>query len=366
MNQRYLWLLPRIGVGFVAIGLLATVGVLAAGNPGKAEAPKRTDDQAPAWNPSNLPLWAYPVNPPGGFRGRGRGRGRLTGGRSGFTPLATNGPLEHVPGSTRGYTAAYIRNLFSVPDWFPNSHPPFPRVVAHGSPPVVPACAYCHLPNGEGRPENESIAGLPEGYILQQLADFKNGLRKSSDPRMGSVNFMIRVAKGVSEQDAQEAAAYFSSLTYKPWIHVIETNTVPVTRPVGGMLEVVKGGGTQPIGDRVIEVPVNQKLTDLRDPNSGFIAYVPEGSIARGRELVMTGGDGTTIRCTICHGPDLKGLGNVPSIVGRSPTQMARQIIDIQTGARNGPYTQLMKLPVHNLNIQDIVDIVSYLASLRP
>jgi cytochrome c553 len=281
-------------------------------------------------------------------------------------PAAASGPMEHVPGSTRGYTAAYIRNLFSVPDWFPNSHPPMPHVVAHGRPPAVAACAYCHLPDGQGRPENESIAGLPEGYILQELSDFKNGLRKCSDPRMGSVAFMVRIAKAVSPEDAQAAAAYFSSLTYKPWIRVVETDTVPVTRPVGGMLEVVKGGGTEPIGDRVIEVSENQKLTDLRDPNSGFIAYVPKGSIERGRRLVMTGDNGKTIRCAICHGPDLKGLGNVPSIVGRSPTQMARQIIDIQTGARNGPYTQLMKLPVRDLDVHDIVDIVAYLASLKP
>jgi len=222
------------------------------------------------------------------------------------------------------------------------------------------------LPNGQGRPENESVVGLPAGYILQELSDFKNDLRKSSEPRMGSVGLMVRIAKNVSDDDAKAAAAYFSSVKPKPWIRVVEADTVPATRPNGGMLNVVDGAPSEPIGQRVIEVPEDLELTELRDSNSGFVAYVPKGSIARGKELVTTGGNGKTIRCTICHGPDLKGLGNVPSIAGRSPSQMTRQIIDIQTGARNGPYAQLMKEPVRQLGNDEIVAIVAYLASLQP
>jgi cytochrome c553 len=272
-----------------------------------------------------------------------------------------------VPNSTQGFTATYIADLFTVPDWFPDSHPAMPNIVSHGDEQAgVQACGYCHLPNGQGRPENESVAGLPAGYILQELSDFKNNLRKSAEPRMGSVALMVRIGKSVSDDDAKAAAAYFSSIKLKPWIRVVETDTVPVTRPNGGMLNVVENGGNEPIGERVIEVPEDLELTELRDSMSGFVAYVPKGSLARGKELVMTGGDGKTIRCTICHGPDLKGLGNVPSIAGRSPSQMTRQILDIQLGARNGPYAQLMKEPVRQLGNDDIVAIVSYLASLQP
>ena len=67
-----------------------------------------------------------------------------------------------------------------------------------------------------------------------------------------------------------------------------------------------------------------------------------------------------------CHGPALKGLGTIPSIAGRSPSQMARQLIDIQTGARNGANAQLMKLVVNKLNQEDIVALTAYLASLNP
>ena len=328
---------------------------------------------APAQNPSgtagqsapsaqNLPIWAYPVN-----AGAGRGRG-APGARGGAGPAAApdDGSPKHVPGSTAAYTATQIRDLFNVPDWFPGSHPTMPEVVAQGRKPAVRACGYCHLPNGQGRPENQSIAGLPAGYTVQQMDDFKNSLRKSSEPRMGSVNLMVQIAKAATDDDVKAAAAYFASLKPKPWIRVVEADTVPKTRIAGGMLVLADGGGTEPIGQRIIEMPEDLERCELRDSTSGFVAYVPVGSIRKGEELATTGGAGKTLRCGICHGPDLKGLGNVPSIAGRSPSQMVRQIIDIQNGARNGPWTQLMKESVAKLTSDDIVALGAYLASRTP
>jgi len=274
--------------------------------------------------------------------------------------------VKHVPGSPAGFTAEQIRDLFQVPDWFPGSHPLMPSVVSQGRKPAVRACGYCHLPNGQGRPENESVAGLPAGYIVQQMADFKSGLRKSSEPKMPSVAGMVLIGKAATDDEVREAAAYFSSFHLKPWIRVVETDRVPATLIKGGMLILKEGGKTEPIGQRVIEVPEDLERTELRDSSSGFVAYVPKGSLKRGADLVMTGASGTTLRCTICHGGDLKGIGNVPSIAGRSPSQMARQIIDIKNGARNGPWTQLMKETVSKLTDGDIVAITGYLASRTP
>lgn len=406
MNLRRLCTTASIAVGVAALGMCGiAISAQQGGAPAAQAAPTPTPN--PTASGPTLPLWAYPVNAgrggPGGGRGAGGGAGRGNGGPGGAgAPGAGGGapgagpggpgggaggpgggaaggargggraPLdnvtqEHVPDSTQGFTAAYIANLYSVPDWFPDSHPAMPDVVAHGNQQsMVQACGYCHLPNGQGRPENESVAGLPAGYILQELSDFKNGLRKSSEPRMGSVGLMVRIGTNISEDDAKAAAAYFSSVKLQPWIRVVETDTVPATRPNGGMLNVIEDAAKEPIGERVIEVPENLELTELRDSKSGFVAYVPNGSIAKGKELVTTGGNGRTIRCTICHGADLHGLGNVPNIAGRSPSQMTREIIDFQTGSRNGPWGQLMKEPVRQLTNDDIVNIVSYLASLQP
>jgi cytochrome c553 len=80
----------------------------------------------------------------------------------------------------------------------------------------------------------------------------------------------------------------------------------------------------------------------------------------------MTGGGGKTIQCGICHGQDLKGLGDVPSIVGRSPIYLARQLMDIQQGARTGASVELMKQVVAKLTEEDMVAIAAYTASKDP
>lgn len=381
-----------IVLSLIAVGVLV-LSLAAQNQPGagnQAGAPNQGATQAPAF--PNLPLWAYPVAQ-GRGGGGGGGRGNAGGGAPGGAPGAPNpggpgagasggaagagrgpgrapddGSVKHIPGSDVGMTQTQMRTngMFGFPDWFPNSHPGMPDIVLKGNNASgVQACAYCHLPNGQGRPENESIVGLPSGYIVQQLEDFKNGLRKGSDPRMG-FTFMVRIGTNITAEEAKTASDYFASLKPKPWIRVVETDTVPVTRPQGGMLVTVDGGDSEPIGNRAIVVSEDFERTELRDPTSGFIAYVPKGSIAKGKVLVTTGGNGKTIQCTICHGADLRGIGNVPSIAGRDPEQMGRQLIDIQNGMRNGPYTQLMKEPVRQLSSDDIVNIVSYLASLQP
>jgi cytochrome c553 len=296
----------------------------------------------------NLPIWAYPDH----FS----------------TPSVAAGAPEqqHLSGSKASYTRSEINDLFVVPDWYPDEHPPMPEVVAHGRRPDVHACGHCHLPNGQGRPENASVAGLPAAYIIAQMADFKNGLRKGSDPEMLSVTNMVKLSRSTGDEDVKAAAAYFSSIKLKPWIRMVEVDQVPKTRPAGGMMVVIDGGATEPIGDRVIEVSENLEKTELRDPTSGFIAYVPKGSLKKGKDLVTTGGNGKTMACTMCHGPDLKGMGSVPSIAGRSPSQMARQIIDFQTGARNGSMAPMMKDVASKLTMEDIVSVTGYLASQAP
>jgi cytochrome c553 len=176
---------------------------------------------------------------------------------------------------------------------------------------------------------------------------------------------MVNIAKAATDAEVQAAAEYFSKLQLKPWIRVVETATVPTTRIAGGMFIPLEDGMKEPIGNRIIEVPENLERTELRDDASGFIAYAPVGSIKKGETLVTAGG-GRTIACNICHGADLKGLGPVPGIAGRSPSQMARQLWDMQHGARNGVWTPLMKPVVAKLTEEDLVSISAYLASLKP
>jgi cytochrome c553 len=310
------------------------------------------ETEGPTGREDRPPYWAYAVNPP-----------TIASDTKGD---AVEDTPRRVPGSAASFTLAQIGDRSNAPDWHPGNHPTMPDVVAHGRKPDIFACGYCHLPNGQGRPENSSLAGLPVGYIVQQMADFKGGLRKSSEPRHLPTANMIGLESKANEQEIQSAARYFSSLNPKPWIRVVETKTVAKTHVAGWMLISSDGAGTEPIGQRIIETPENLERTELRDDASGFVAYVPVSSIKMGASLVRTGDSGKTVPCATCHGPDLKGLGNVPSIAGRSPSYVVRQLYDIQHGSRGGVAAQLMKVPVAMLTISDMVAIAAYTASLPP
>jgi cytochrome c553 len=198
------------------------------------------------------------------------------------------------------------------------------------------------------------------------MADYRNGLRKSSEPRMGPPSRMLALGKAANEEDVKSAAEYFSKLEYKPWVRVVETKMVPKTHVEGWILVPDEPGGEEPIGKRIVETPESHERFELRDSMSGFVAYVPVGSIKKGEELATKGGSGKTLRCSICHGEGLKGLGNVPFLAGRSPSYIVRQLWDIKTGNRSGEWSPLMKEAVAKLTIEDMVAIAAYTASLKP
>jgi len=280
-----------------------------------------------------------------------------------------------LAGSKLSFTRAQIANRYGPADWFPEDHPAMPDIVAHGkesAQPQVYACSLCHLPNGNGRPENANITGLSYEYIVQQLIDFRNGARKTTDPRKANTALMAGFTKSMTDEEIKAAATYFTAIPAKPWIKVVEADSVPKTKPNGGIFITLTGAdaGVEPIGDRIIETPVNADDTEIRrNPRSGFIAYVPPGSLKKGEALVtagVTASGGKVTACTACHGADLRGLGPVPRLAGRSPSYIARQLYDMQHASRAGTWTPLMVPVVANLGADDLLTASAYLASLQP
>jgi len=241
-----------------------------------------------------------------------------------------------------------------------------PDIVAHGRRPDVRACGSCHRAEGTGGPENASLAGLPAAYIVQQIEDYKSGARKFAGPQRSPSVLMTAIAKATTTEEAQAAAAYFSSLKPKANIKVIEADTVPVSEIARVFYTVSKTGGTEPIGERILEMPVNAEQFEHRDTRSQFIAYVPKGSIAKGEALARTGGAGVTTPCATCHGPDLRGIAAVPGIAGRSPSYLVRQLYDFQQHARAGSMGALMAGVVEKLSHDDMISLAAYVASLKP
>jgi cytochrome c553 len=292
------------------------------------------------------PEWAYPAAPPG------------------YQPPPDDGQPKHVAGSTRTYTEKDVNDIHNPPDWFPNEHPSQPNIVAHGKE-RVNACAQCHLATGYGHPESANLAGLPAAYIEEQLMAFKNGDRRSMLP--GRSNNMINFAQALTEAEIKEAAAYFSANNPVLWTKVVETDTVPKSFVgEGNMRFASEESAKEPIGRRIIELPEEEEGAKVRDPHSPFVAYVPAGSIAAGEALAMTGGSGKTIQCSICHGADYRGIGNVPRLAGRSAIYLFRQLNDIQKGTRHGNAVALMQPVVAKLSEEDMIALAAFMASRAP
>ena len=111
----------------------------------------------PAQVQPDRPAWAYVVRPPD------------------YKDPVDDGSLRHVPDSSKAWTLTQLRDFFFAPDWHPGDHAALPEVVAHGRKPELFACGFCHRADGPGGPENATLAGLPEVYIVQQMADFRSG-----------------------------------------------------------------------------------------------------------------------------------------------------------------------------------------------
>src|SRR5438552_5871819 len=338
-----------VGVLTIALALVVAAGVVAAQQSGSNSVP---------------PPWAFGFAAP------------LTPGAAAppppaapAAPPAPDTTMHKLPGSQFSFMLNQIRDQYGPADWFPGDHPQMPDVVAHGKrDQMVAACSLCHYPNGKGRPENAGVSGLPYSYFVQTMMDFKNDKRKSADTRKANTNRMISFAKAMTDDEIKQAATYFSSMKWTPWIRVVEAGTVPKTRIAGGMFLVLEGAeaGKEPIGQRIIETPEKTEDTEqLRNSHSGFVAYVPPGSLKKGEALVTNGGGGKTTQCGVCHGANLEGLGPVPGIAGRSPSYLVRQLYDMQQGARTGVWAELMKPVVAKLSADDMLSVAAYVAA-RP
>jgi cytochrome c553 len=296
---------------------------------------------------ADVPLWAFPGSPAD-------------------STVADSTRLHRVPNSAARFTLPQTVDRFAPPDWHPGGHPSMPDVVAHGRKPNLFACAYCHLPNGMGRPENATLAGLPEAYIIAQLAAFRDSARRNPSPGWVPGNSMHAVAMNATDTEVASAARYFSGLRFTPRARVIEAARIPRMRQAAFVYARVPAGGTEPLGNRIVEGPPDFERHELRDDGMTYIAYVPPGSIKRGRSIATTGPDGLATACVTCHGPKLAGIGLVPPIAGRYPTYIVRQLVAFKSGARSTPASQPMQAVVARLSVEQMIAVAAYAASLRP
>jgi len=272
------------------------------------------------------------------------------------TPV-DDGQPHHVPGSTVSFTEKQLNNSHIGKDWFPAEHPPMPPSVGGSDDAKVPVCAACHLPNGMGHPESAALAGLSAKYIVGEIGDILNGTRQT-------VGTMKSVVVQLSPADIQQAADYYASLHRVPSVTVTESATVPATYVIAGSLRLpLPGASAEPIGHRIIELPQSLPGVLDHDPHTGWIAYVPPGSVAAGRALVQGTG---AIACSACHAAGLHGSGDIPWIAGRSPEYVYRQLWDFKHRVHNAPSDAPMEAVAANLGDDQLIAIAAYLGTLKP
>lgn len=280
--------------------------------------------------------WLYPAPPPGAA-----------------SPIAAN-QIVGVPGSSVRVPQSRLHDRTQVVDWHPESHTPPPAIVLKAQAALGYACGYCHLPGGEGRPENASLAGLPVDYIIAQTKAFRSNARHSERADWLPSTAMQRAVAAATDAEIAEAATYFSQQPFQPRLAVVETASVPATRPLGYILAPVEGP-REPIAGRIIEVPDDIEAFENRDSFSRFTAYVPAGSIARGAAIA------DRIGCLACHDEQFGGWGP-----GRSPSYILRQLRAFKTGARAGPDAAPMQAVVDELSVAEMTDVAAWLAAEPP
>lgn len=274
--------------------------------------------------------------------------------------------MHRAPGSRMEFTVAQAQNRFAVADWFPDSHAAMPDVVARGRRPAVIACGFCHLPNGMGRPENARLAGLPAAYLVAQMGDMRLRTRGSASPTPYKLmQTMHTIADSATDAEIALAAGYFSQLRAHRRSRVVEADVIPRVVPATGLYERAAGHDTETLGQRIVEAPTDMQRHELHDPNTTYIAWVPRGSLARGRALSTRGAQGVA-SCASCHGARLQGAGLVPPIAGQSPSYVVRQLLAFRSGARHSVAGGPMRTVTEMLSLDDMIAAAAYVGSREP
>ena len=185
------------------------------------------------------------------------------------------------------------------------------------------ACAACHGLDGNAMQQNAPrIAGMPERYIAQQLAQFRNGERTS-----GMAALMVPFASMLSAQDMRDVGAWYAS----------------------------QKGGAGIADDTLIAA----------GPNKGMKFYQV------GEKLYRAGDSARGIpACMACHGPS--GAGNpgpaYPAVNGQDHAYVARRLEEYRTGtttAKDAAHFKLMASVAKSLTDEEIQSLGSYVQGLH-
>ena len=170
---------------------------------------------------------------------------------------------------------------------------------------LAKTCAACHGDKGISvSPTYPSLAGQLPTYLYKQLQDYSNGDRQ--DPMMNAV------AKGLSQQDSADLAAWFGS--QQP---AFQSRSVMVYEQAENL---VKNGST----DRVLPP------------------------------------------CEVCHGADGKGqVVDLPGLSGQNAAYISATLRAFKAGERHNDIYSRMRLLAESLTEQEIEELGFYYQNIK-
>ncbi len=171
------------------------------------------------------------------------------------------------------------------------------------------ACTTCHGVHGGGTPDSKffpRLAGKPAAYLLRQMQDFQNGLRKYAP--------MEYTVRHLSPEYMREIAEYFSA----------------------------------------------QQVAYVRSPAPA----VSEAVLQRGAQLVNKGDPQLKIpACARCHGTELTGVEpSTPGLVGLPYDYISSQLGSWRTHTRATVPPDCMAVIAGRLRESDITAVAAWLA----
>lgn len=171
------------------------------------------------------------------------------------------------------------------------------------------ACTSCHGKEGKAASDGyyPRIAGKPEGYLLNQLKNFRDGKR--------TYPLMTYMVGNMSDAYLQEIAHFFSE-QHPPY-------------------------------------PAPQNID------------VTSAVIERGRQLVQRGDQASKLpACIACHGEKMTGVALfIPGLLGLPRDYINSQLGAWQTGSRHAQAPDCMEQIARKLTPQDIAAVSAWLAS---
>lgn len=177
----------------------------------------------------------------------------------------------------------------------------------------IAACTSCHGVHGEGSPGSgyfPRLAGKPAAYLVRQMQDFQNGLRKYAP--------MEYTVRQLSPAFMHEIAGYFAA----------------------------------------------QQVPYHRSP----VPRVSAATLQRGEQLVSKGDPVRRIpACASCHGSQLTGVEpSTPGLVGLPYDYLSAQLGSWRTHTRAALAPDCMATVANRLSESDITAVAAALASRQP